>query len=157
MEVVRKEEHPYKKEYLERPLELAKLKLECLHKRMALLPEGKTDYEKNEAQLIKLSTSAEIKALTRNVAEREAYYLNYFNKVFLPDLEDLEENYGNVITEAKKRIEQNIIDLLAKVEFNGANGAVNIELKIHNFKLLKKLLAVPTEYKNTTSSPYKPL
>ena len=119
-------DHPYKSEYMERPLQLAKLKLECLQKRIVLMPEGKTDYERNEATILKIETGAEIKAKIREVGQREAYYLNYFNNVFLKDLEDLEENYGSVVMTARKRSEQDIKDQLAKVEFNSANGQVNI-------------------------------
>ena len=109
--------HPYMAEYLEKPLQLHKLKLECLQKRMTLMPEGKTDYERNEVMLEKIKTGGEIKALSNIVAEREAYYISYWQNSFLPDLEDLENNFASVCAEARKRPEQNIKDLLAKVEF----------------------------------------
>ena len=140
MESGLKEEHPYKKEYLEAPLRLHKMKLECLQKRIMLMPEGKTEFEKNEVILDKIKTGAEIKALSTVVAEREAYYINYFQNSFLPDLEDLESNFGEVVAAARKRTEPEIVDLLAKVEFI-PTGSINIEGKIFNFKLLKKLLA----------------
>jgi hypothetical protein len=133
------QEHPYKKEYLEAPLRMHKFKLECLHKRVALMPEGKTDYERNEVILEKIKTGAEIKALTGIIAEREAYYNNYFNNVFIKDIEDLENNFGEIITVAQKRTEPEIKVLVDKLLF-AIKGSVNIELKIHDFKMLKKLL-----------------
>ncbi len=134
-----KNEHPYKKEYLEAPLRLHKLKLECLHKRMALMPEGKTDYERNEVVLEKIKTGAEIKALTGIIGEREAYYLQYFNNVFLPDIESMEEGYGELVMAARKRTEPEIKDVLAKLEFT-PKGSMNVELKIYHYKMLKKLM-----------------
>ncbi len=131
--------HPYMKEYMEAPLQLHKLKLECLHKRIALMPEGKTDYERNEVTLDKLKTFGEIKALTNIVAEREAYYIQYFNNEFLPAVEDMDKNYASVIATARKRTEQEIIDTLAKVEFQ-VTGSTNIEGKLLHFKMLKNLL-----------------
>lgn len=132
-------EHPFKRDYLEIPLRLQKIHLECLQKRMVLMPAGVTEYEKNEALLLKITTGAEIKAKQKNIAEREAYYLNYWNKEFLPAIEDLEANYGAVVAQASKREEPEIKDLLAKLTFE-ETGSVNIELKIYNFKLLKNLL-----------------
>lgn len=133
-------DHPFKRDYLEGPLRLHKLHLECLQKRMVLMPAGVTEYEKNEVLLLKISTGAEIKAKQKNIAEREAYYLNYWNKEFLPAIEDLEANYGDIIAQASKRVEPEIKDLLAKLTFEETGGSVNIELKIYNFKLLKNLL-----------------
>jgi hypothetical protein len=134
--------HPYMNEYLEKPLMLHKLKLECLQKRLALMPLGDTDYEKNEVVLEKIKTSGEIKALSQVIAEREAYYITYWNKQFLPDLEDLEENYGDVISKAREIAKTNneVRDALAKAEFEVV-GSVNIEGKIHFYKLLKKLIS----------------
>lgn len=131
-------EHPYLREYMEKPLQLHKLKLECLQKRMTLMPEGKTDYEKNEIVLDKIKTGGEIKALSQLVAEREAYYLNYFQNQFLPDIEDMEKSYSEVITKARKIAEtdQEVKDLLAKVEFVPV-GSANVELSLMQFKLLK--------------------
>lgn len=133
-------DHPYKREYLEGPLRLHKLKLECLQKRMTLIPEGKTEYEKNEAILMKIATGGEIKSLASHVAEREAYLINYFQRSFLPDIEDMENNYGTVIEKASKRTEPEIKKVLSELTFE-TPGSVNIELKIHNYRLLKKLLA----------------
>ena len=48
--------HPYLREYLEVPLQMHKLKLECLQKKLSLMPEGKTDYERNEVVLEKIKT-----------------------------------------------------------------------------------------------------
>lgn len=131
--------HPYMAEYLEAPLRLHKYKLECLQKRITLMPEGKTDYEKNETVLEKFKTSSEIKALSSVIAEREAYYINYWNKCFLPDLEDLEENMASVCNEARKRPEPEIKEQLARVEFI-PTGSINIEGKIMHYKQLKNML-----------------
>ena len=135
-----KNEHPYKKQYLEAPLRMHKYKLELLYKRIKLMPEGKTDYERNEVELEKIKTGAEIKALTGVIAEREAYYNNYFNNVFIKDIESLESEYGDIVTAARKRTEQPIKDVLAKLTFEQKGVSVNIEEKIHHFKSLKKLL-----------------
>lgn len=132
--------HPYKQEYLEAPLRFHKLKLECLHKRIALMPAGETDYEKNEVILEKMKTTSEIKALSNIIAEREAYYLNYWNKVFVPDVEDMEENIGTVLTKAHHSKDEEVKALVAKLTFE-VQGNVNIENKIHLYKLLKKKLA----------------
>ncbi len=132
--------HPYMQEFLEAPLRLHKLKFECLQKRISLMPEGKTEYEKNESTLLKITTGAELKALRNIIAEREAYYINYWQNEFLPSLEDLEENYSVIVEKASKRTEPEIQEVLAKLTFT-VNGSVNIDGKIHHFKLLKKLLA----------------
>lgn len=132
----------YMQEFLEAPLRLHKLKLECLQKRMALMPEGKTDYEKNEAILAKIETGAQIKALLNVIAEREAYYIQYWQKEFLPTIEDMEENFSKVIAQASKREEPEIKELLAKVSFQVV-GSVNIEGKMFEYKRLKNLLAKP--------------
>lgn len=132
-------EHPYKKEYLEAPLRMHKMKLECLQKRIRLMPEGTTEYERNEVILEKMKTGAEIKALSNVIAEREAYYLNYWNKVFLPDIEDMEENLSEVLNKAKNSKDKEIQDLVSNLTFE-VKGNVNIELKIHQYKLLKKKL-----------------
>ncbi len=132
----------YMQEFLEAPLRLHKFKLECIQKRMALIPEGKTDYEKNEAILTKINTSAEIKSLQNIIAEREAYYIQYWQKEFLPAIEDMEENYGKVVAEAIKRQEPEIKELLAKVTFQVV-GSVNVEGKLFEFKRLKNLLNNP--------------
>lgn len=131
--------HPYKQEYLEAPLRLHKLKLECLQKRIALMPEGKTDYERNEVILEKIKTGAEIKSLSNVIAEREAYYINYWQNSFLPDINEMEENYSKIVDQASKREEQEIKDVLQKLQFQIV-GSVNVELKIHLFKQLKNLL-----------------
>jgi hypothetical protein len=133
------QDHPYKQEYLEAPLRLHKFKLECLQKRIALMPEGKTEYEKNENTLLKLVTGGEVKALSNVIAEREGYYLQYWTQQFLPDIEDLENNMATVCAEAEKRNDPAIKDQLEKVKFI-PNGSINIEGKIVEFKLLRNLL-----------------
>ena len=132
-------DHPYKREYLEAPIRMHKYKLECLHKRMELMPPGTNDYERNEVALEKMRTSTEIKALTNIIAERESYYLHYFNNVFLKDLEDMEENMSDIINKANNSKVSEIKDLCEKLKFN-VKGSVNIELKIHLYKLLKNKL-----------------
>ncbi len=94
---------------------------------------------KNETVLEKLKTGSEIKALSSVIAEREAYYINYWNKCFLPDLEDLEENMASVCNEARKRTEPEIREQLARVEFI-PTGSINIEGKIMHYKQLKNML-----------------
>ena len=134
-----KNEHPYKKEYLEAPLRMHKYKLELLHKHIRLMPEGKTDYERNQVELEKLKTGAEIKALTNVIAEREAYYLNYFNNVFVKDLDDMQENLVELLNKAKNNPDKDVQDLVNKLSFE-VKGPVNVELQMHLYKLLKKKL-----------------
>lgn len=133
-------DHPYKRQYLEVPLALQKLKLECLQKRMFLMPEGKTDYEKNERTLTRIATGAEIKAQSLSVGEKEAYLINYFNKVFIPDLEALEANLEKVVNSAQKRTEPEILEVMSKLTYEAASSNPNVELMIHSFKSLKNLL-----------------
>ena len=134
-------DHPYMREYMEVPLELHKLKLECLYKRLSLMPAGVTEYEKNEALLEKLKTNGEIKALQQIVNEREAYYIHYWNKEFLPSIEDMETNYEAVIVKARGLAKGNdeISSQLSKVEFIPV-GSMNIEGKLQEFKILKNLI-----------------
>jgi len=132
-------DHPYLREYIEVPLQMHKLKLECLQKRITLMPEGKTDYERNEVILEKIKTQGEIKALARAVAERESYAIKFFHEVFLKDIEDMEENYSVVVNKAKNRTEPEIKDALGRLTFNVV-GNTNVEAKILHFKLLKNLL-----------------
>ena len=129
------------REYMEVPLQLHKLKLECLQKKIVLMPAGTTEYEKNEVILEKIKTGAEIKALHQIIAEREAYYINYWNKEFLPSIEDMENNLSHVINTARARAKDNpeIKEQLARVEFQPV-GSVNIEGKLMNYKILKNLL-----------------
>ncbi len=105
------------------------------------MPLGNTEYEKNEAVLERIKTNGEIKSLQQIVNEREAYYIHYWNKEFLPSVEDMEKNYGSVITKARAlaKNSEEIKDQLAKVEFIPV-GSVNIEGKLMEFKLLKNLI-----------------
>ena len=137
--VTQKQDHPYMAEYLEAPLRMHKYKLECLQKRMTLMPEGKTDYEKNEVILEKIKTGGEIKALSNIIAEREGYYLNYWQKSFLPDIEDLENNMQSVLDQANKRSEPEIKDMAARLAFVPI-GNINIEGKIMMLKQLRNML-----------------
>lgn len=142
--VKQQEVHPYMKEYMEAPLMMHRFKLECLIKRSTLLEEGfsqKSEYEKNEIQIKKIETQGEIKVLSRMIAEREAYYIMYFNKQFLPSVADMEDNYGSVIEKARRLAKENeeIKELLGKVEFQ-AQGSANIEGKLLHFKMLQNLI-----------------
>ncbi len=136
--------HPYKQEYLEAPIRIHKTKLECLQKRMALMPEGTTEYEKNEVMLEKIKTSGEIKALSNIIAEREGYYINFWQNKFLPEINEMEENFGDVIAKAQKSTDIAVKDLLAKTIFE-VKGSVNVELKVYLYQQLKNLLKEPEQ------------
>ncbi len=134
-------DHPYMREYMEVPLMLHKLKLECLLKKLALMPLGETEYEKNDFLLEKIRINGEVKALQLLINEREAYYIHYWNKEFMPAITDFENNYESVVLKGRELAKESdeIRDMLAKVEFVPI-GSVNIEGKLMNFKMLKNLI-----------------
>ncbi len=126
-------------EYLEAPLRLHNYKLECLQKRMALMPDGVTEYEKNEYILLKISTGGEIKALSNIIAERTGYLINYWNKSLLPDAEEMAANYDSLVIKAKKSDNSRVKELLNMLEFPTV-GNVNVEAKIFYYKQLKNMI-----------------
>ena len=59
--------------------------------------------------------------------------------MWISDIEDMEENYSDVVNKAKNRQEPEIKDALSRLTFNVV-GSTNIELKIMNYKAVKRLL-----------------
>lgn len=136
-----KSEHPYMKT-LEDTLELAKFKLECLEKRLILIDEEyktKSDYEKNESELIKITTRSEISAIKRVIKEKESYFIN-FMKQYVEDMDEIESNFTDVVNKAKEKslTDPKIKTILEKVVWE--NLEKNTEAKIYFYKQIKKMI-----------------
>ena len=140
--------HPYTKE-LQNTLNVAKKKCECLQKRLDLI-ESKyfkkhlfsffiSSYDRNEANLLKISTQNELAALKRDVKEKELYFIDYM-KQYIEDMEEVESNFDRVVSEAKEKAKtnENLRLFLSKIIWE--NLEKNTEAKIYFFKQIKKQL-----------------
>lgn len=146
METLEKINHPYMK-VLEEHLTTHKLKIECLEKRLVLIDEeykDKNDFQKNEAELIKLSTIFEINASKKALYEKEQYYIKFMAS-YIEDIEEVESNYDNLLSTAKTMKEdcKEIRDCLDRVNLEAVEK--NSEVKIQFYKKLKKIVALANE------------
>lgn len=136
------QEHPYYRRVLEPQLIFHKRKLECLHKRQVLISNGsasKSEYQKNEDELLQIKTVVEIQTLGKYVAEREGYYIQFLKK-FLADLEEMNIGYDALVAKAQKSNDPQIQTLLSQLEFNVVGQQTNIEGKVSTYQRMVNLL-----------------
>jgi hypothetical protein len=131
----------YTKE-LQKTLDVAKLKCSFLEKRLLLIDDeyfNKSAFEKNEADLIKINTANEIAALNRVIKEKEQYFVQYM-KQYVEDMDEVESNFDNVVTDAKEKAKTNpeLNTFLNQIIWD--NLEKNTEAKIYFYKQIKKKL-----------------
>jgi hypothetical protein len=133
--------HPYL-EHLETSLIFHKRKLECLQKRLILIDtdkSSKSEFQKNEDELLKIKTVIEIDSMQKVIGEREGYYINYC-KTFLSELEDMENNAEKVVRKAEAMIDsQEVQNELSKLKFSMAHESARPEGVLYLYKKLVKL------------------
>jgi hypothetical protein len=129
--------HPYIKE-LQDTLKVHKKMLDSLEKRLVLIHMDyatKNEYEKNEIEITKIRTQGEIDALKKVIKAREDYFEKYMQN-FVVEVEEMENNYENIIAKAKKSKEAqgilNFVDWKVIEE--------NIQAKIKLYQRLKNLI-----------------
>jgi len=133
--------HPYA-EKLQETLKTQKKMLECLEKRLVLMTESyatKTEFEKNEIEILRIKTEAEIDILKRVISEKENYFVRYMQQ-FVADLEDMEKNYERLlkICRAQQNANDGAKQLLNSVKWDVLEK--NIEVKVHFYKRMKDFL-----------------
>ena len=88
--------HPYTKE-LQETLNVTKLKCGYLEKRLELIDSeysSKSEYDKNEAELIKINTQNELMALKRVINEKEKYFVKFMQQ-YVEDMDEVEANFDS--------------------------------------------------------------
>jgi hypothetical protein len=133
--------HPYTKE-LQETLNIAKLKCGYLEKRLELIDSEystKSEYEKNEAELIKINTQNELTALKRVINEKEKYFVKFMQQ-YVEDMDEVESNFDKVVMDAKQKSETDneLKVFLSKIIWD--NLEKNTEAKIYFYKQIKKRL-----------------
>ena len=133
--------HPYLKT-LKNTLVTQKTLKECLEKRLFLIHQdysNKTEYDKNDIEIIKIKTQGEIDVLRKVIFEKENYFLK-FMEGFVKDLEEIDSNYQNVLDKCKEKAlkDSNIDKILKSVNWEMVND--NLEVKVHLYKRLKGLI-----------------
>jgi hypothetical protein len=131
--------HPYAK-VLQDTLATHKKMLDCLEKRLTLIHidyATKNEYEKNEIEITKINTHGIIDSLKKVIKHREEYFVNYM-KQFAIDVEECENEYETILSNAKSSKDTAIIELLASVNWKGVDE--NIEVKIKLYQRLKALV-----------------
>ena len=98
-----------------------------------------TDYELNEKELLKISTTGEIDVLSRMIKIKEEYFVKFFKTTSI-ELDDMEKNYNKILNKAKSQRSRNkaVDNLMSTVRMNVVNK--DDEVKLHYFKALKKAL-----------------
>lgn len=130
--------HPYIKT-LENTLIIHKRLLECLEKRLVLIHTDyalKNEYQKNEIEIEKIKTQAEIDSVKRIISERENYFQKYMAK-FVVDAEEVDKNYEKLLDKIKKDKKAGSKELLDSVNWKAVEE--NIEVKIKLYERLKNL------------------
>lgn len=134
--------HPYL-QYLETSLIFHKKKLECLQKRLVLVDTdkaSKSEYQKNEDELLKIKTVIEIDSMQKVIGEREGYYIMYCKR-FLAELEDMQENSPEVVRKAECIIDNDEVQTeLHKFKFAMAHEGYEPEGVLYHYKKLVKLI-----------------
>jgi hypothetical protein len=131
--------HPYMKR-LQSTLQTHKALLACLEKRIVLLGQNAstaTEYELNENEITRIKTGGEIDILKRIIAEKEKYFINFMHQ-FVQDLEEVEQEYDSLLIKAQESKKDEVRNVLYNVKWDAVQES--IEVKIHLYKRLKKLL-----------------
>jgi hypothetical protein len=100
---------------------------------------NKNAYHQNEAELIKINTQNEIAAIKRVINEKEQYFVQYM-KQYVEDMDEVESNFDNVVTDAKEKAKTNpeLNTFLNQIIWD--NLEKNTEAKIYFYKQIKKKL-----------------
>lgn len=130
-------------ETLRSTLTTHKRMLELLENRIVLMRteySSKSDYEKNEVDILEIKTIGEIDILRRVISEKENYFVN-FMKQFSVDFEDMQKNFSEVLLQANKRAEKDtgMALLLASVKWDSIEKEP--EAKVQVYKRIKGLLS----------------
>jgi hypothetical protein len=133
--------HPYTKE-LQETLNVTKLKCGYLEKRLELIDSeysSKSEYDKNEAELIKINTKNELMALKRVINEKEKYFVKFMQQ-YVEDMDEVEANFDKVVSDAKQKSEtdNDLKVFLSKIIWDNLDK--NTEAKIYFYKQIKKKL-----------------
>lgn len=133
--------HPYTKE-LQETLNTTKLKCGFLEKRLELIDSeysNKSEYDKNEAELIKINTKNELMALKRVINEKEKYFVKFMQQ-YVEDMDEVEANFDKVVSDAKQKSEtdNDLKVFLSKIIWDNLDK--NTEAKIYFYKQIKKKL-----------------
>ena len=135
--------HPYM-QYLEGQLVFHKKKLECLQKRLVLIDydkASKSEYQKNEDELIKIKTVMDIESMRKLIGEKEGYFIKMF-KGFIADIEDMQENAAKIVADAEKIKDEKVAMQLNKYKFLVSTPNANPESVLNAYKKLKVLMNI---------------
>jgi hypothetical protein len=113
-----------------------------LKKRIALIKTNfaeKSEYEKNEVDIQSYETLIKIDKLNRFIAEKESEYEDNLIRFYL-DLEELEKNYEDTLTLAKKEQSTNIDLKHILYHVNWKQIEDNIEDKISLYRSIREQL-----------------
>lgn len=133
--------HPYLKE-LEKELTKDRDYCAALEKRILLSKqnyESKTEFEKNEIDILIMETEATLNIRKKVVYEREEYFKR-FVEGFAKDAEDAEKHLDNLLAQAKQK-EKRIVgmsDFLKSLNMDLVKS--DIEAKVALYKRLKSML-----------------
>lgn len=135
--------HPYMQQTLLPTLVNHYTLCELLNKRVVLSKENystKTEYERNEIEILNLETLARIQAMRQVITGREEYFKKYIQK-FAVDAEEAEKNFENTVVLAKNKQGRipGMPELLKAINWDVARA--DIEAKIKLYERLKGMLA----------------
>lgn len=131
----------YRKE-LDKTLLEYKNMITALRLRLDLMDEensDKSEYQKNEARILRVKTEAEIRTLERIVLDKERYFVD-FMKQFEVDAKDCNDNWDVVFNQAKLLENRNSIIKKLLDNINWDVMEKEPEVKIAVFKSIKKQL-----------------
>lgn len=120
---------------LQDTLSVHKKLLDCLEKRMVLIHNNyteKNEYEKNEIEITKIKTQAEIDSIKKVISHRETYFKGFMAK-FVQDAEEMDKNYETVLEKVKAK--QNEIkgakEILYSINWKSVEEHIEVKLKIY--------------------------
>jgi hypothetical protein len=118
------------------------LHIELLEKRLLFCRENfsqKSDFEKNEIQILELETKSQLTHKRKDLTHRTVYFESYM-QTFTKDVEELEEKYEETLAKvtANKDKIKGARDFLHAVRWDVIN--TNMDSKISFYKELKKFL-----------------
>lgn len=136
-----KVDHPYMK-VLQDTLKTAETKKELLEKRLAMIDleyQGRSPYQLNEAEIIKIETRSEISSISRVIREKKQYYVKFMQQ-YIEDIDEIESNFDTVINKAKEMAKNDevLAERLKMVNWTGLDS--NTEAKIYVYKQFKKYI-----------------
>ena len=136
MQVVEKITHPYM-DTLQETLAIHKKLLSHLELRLKLTPDFRCEYDKNEHEILKIKTIAEINAVRRDIAVKEEYFAKYM-KQFEIDMEECNKYFDTVMNKAKKSSIKDVLEKYNQINWQNVNS--NMQIKLEVYKKMKGLV-----------------